>query len=115
MQIKVSTAKQELGDLCLLWHVLRLWRLQPQNSIRKTLLAKAMSYTGLWASPLPSVCCLGGAEIKMNFKTEGDESSCFPCPPPTTPIKATYRENFLFIRVRKWVGRSRICLGEVAV
>lgn len=78
MQIKVNTAKQHLGDLCVLWQVLTLQRLCNHTvSICQTLLAKAMSYTGLWASPLPSVCCMGGAEIKVNLKTEGDESRCF--------------------------------------
>lgn len=76
---------------------------QPQNSIWKTPLAKATSYIGLWASTFLSVCCTGGAEIKMNLKTEGDESSCFPCPPPT-PVKAMYRENLSF-HMSKKMGR----------
>jgi len=33
---------------------------QPQNNVWKTLLAKPMSYVGLWASTLPSACCMGG-------------------------------------------------------
>ena len=103
VQIKVNTAKQQLGDLCLLWQVLRLQGLRNHKTISGRLLAKAMSYTGLWASTLPSVCCMGGAEIKVNLKTEGDESSCFPCPPPT-PVKAMYRENPSFHTSKK-MGR----------
>lgn len=76
---------------------------QPQNSIWKTPLAKATSYIGLWASTFLSVCCMGDAEIKMNLKTEGDESSYFPCPPPT-PVKAMYRENLSF-HMSKKMGR----------
>lgn len=80
MQIKVSPAKQQRWDLCLLWQVLRLQRLYNHKTVSGRLLAKAASYFGLWASTLPRVCCMGGAEIKVNLKIEGDESSCFLCP-----------------------------------
>lgn len=97
VQIKVSPAKQQRWDLCLLWQVLRMQRLCNHKIISERLLAKTINYTGLWASTLPSVCCTGGAEIKMNLKTEGDENSCFPFP-SLSPVKAMYRKKkLLFI------------------
>lgn len=76
---------------------------QPQNNIWKALLAKTMSCTGLWASTLPSVCCMGGGEIKVNLKTEGDESSCFPRP-SLTPVKTMYRETPFFHMSKRMGG-----------
>lgn len=87
---------------------------QPQNNIWKTLLAKAMSYTGLWASTLPSVCCMGGAEIKVDLKTEGDESSCFPCP-SLTLVKAIYRETPFYMSKKMGGKKQNQFVGSSSV
>lgn len=106
LQIKVNTAKQQLGDLCY----------SSCSDCRGCATAKqclcgsagkAMSCAGLWSSPLPRLCCVRGVEIKVNSKT-GDEYSCVPSPSPTLS-KATCRENLSF-HTSKIVSRTRVSL-----
>lgn len=91
MQVKVNTAKQQQESLPAVADARTAETAQP-NSNGNVLLAKTMNHASLWASTLPIVCCMGGAQRKVNLKSEGDENSCFLCPPPT-PVKAAYREN----------------------